>query len=228
MMAVEQVRKRRLRQDQSRFGVPLRNRSGPREEAQFRLLRLALVFRKARTESGLSLEEVARRSSVSAGLISQVERGLVNPSFVTLVHLRDALDVPWEALFDSRRDGERLVTVRARQKLRLQGGRTLELLTPSFDGPYRLFRTVYPIGHDSTAAPVRWDGQVSIHIFRGRLVVQLGDDEYKLHEGETLTIPPSMSQTTRNPGRTACDAIIVSSQPVERSRAPRRRRIARA
>src|SRR5271154_4596726 len=53
-----------------------------------------------RNKAELSITELGRRAGVSAGMISQVERGLTNPSIKTLDRLRMALSVPLTALFD--------------------------------------------------------------------------------------------------------------------------------
>src|SRR6185437_8258476 len=54
--------------------------------------RLGRLIRSARGER-YSLEALAARSGVSAGLLSQIERGIGNPSFQTL-RVAHALDIP--------------------------------------------------------------------------------------------------------------------------------------
>src|SRR5690348_2456589 len=55
--------------------------------------RLGRLIRSARGER-FSLEALAARSGVSAGLLSQIERGIGNPSFQTLLRVAHALDIP--------------------------------------------------------------------------------------------------------------------------------------
>src|ERR1700749_2844152 len=55
--------------------------------------RLGRLIRSARGER-YSLEALAARSGVSAGLLSQIERGIGNPSFQTLLRVAHALDIP--------------------------------------------------------------------------------------------------------------------------------------
>ncbi len=59
---------------------------------------LADVIRGAR-QGRYSLDELAGKSGVSAGLISQIERGLGNPSVVTLTKLAYALDLSIGSVF---------------------------------------------------------------------------------------------------------------------------------
>lgn len=182
-------------------------------DEQFRLQRLAGVFREARRAVGISLEQLAEDSGVSSGLISQIERGLGNPSFVTMVKLRNALDVPWEALFQGPRDAQLLVRPKDRQIFRArESDLKMELLTPGFGGPYRFFKLAFPPGHDSSAVPTRVEGQHSIHVLRGRLAVTVGQETYTLAPGDTLTFPGSVPFSTRTVGRTICEAVTVRAQ----------------
>ena len=49
-------------------------------------------LRKLRKEKHMSLSVLAEKSGVSTGLISQIERGLVAPSVVSLYHIAQALE----------------------------------------------------------------------------------------------------------------------------------------
>ena len=51
-------------------------------------------LRRVRQERGLTLEELAQRSGVSIGMLSQLERGVGNPSLRTLVKIAKGLGVP--------------------------------------------------------------------------------------------------------------------------------------
>ena len=58
------------------------------------------VVRDAR-RGRFSVEDLSARAGVSSGLISQVERGLGNPSVTTLLKLARALDLPLNAFFEA-------------------------------------------------------------------------------------------------------------------------------
>ncbi|WP_188587847.1 helix-turn-helix domain-containing protein [Gordonia jinhuaensis] len=67
--------------------------------------------RRFRLARGMSLRELAERAAVSPAQLSQVERGLANPTLDVLVRLAGALDVAFEAL--TRNVAERPVVIRA-------------------------------------------------------------------------------------------------------------------
>jgi transcriptional regulator with XRE-family HTH domain len=55
--------------------------------------RMGERLRKLRGEHDLTILDLAAKAGVSAGIISQIERGLSNPSMKTLQRLRMALGV---------------------------------------------------------------------------------------------------------------------------------------
>src|SRR6266568_989110 len=73
---------------------------------------------RERALHGLSIEELARRAGVSNGLLSQIERGIGNPSLSTLLGLAKALEMPLGSFFAGASDDSDVV-VRARGRKRL-------------------------------------------------------------------------------------------------------------
>ena len=67
------------------------------EEQQWREA-LGELIRTQRSAAGLSLRDLAERTGVSNAYLSQIERGLHEPSLSVLRSIADALDVPLEAL----------------------------------------------------------------------------------------------------------------------------------
>ena len=66
--------------------------------AKARLEALGALIRAQRTTAGLSLRDLADRAKVSNAYLSQIERGLHEPSISVLGAIARALDVPLEAL----------------------------------------------------------------------------------------------------------------------------------
>jgi transcriptional regulator with XRE-family HTH domain len=59
---------------------------------------LGALIRAQRTTAGLSLRDLAERTHVSNAYLSQIERGLHEPSISVLDAIATALDVPLETL----------------------------------------------------------------------------------------------------------------------------------
>ncbi len=94
---------------------------------------LGRKLRLRRTIKRLSLQYVAERADISAGLLSQIERGIATPSLRSLRQICTALDMPVGWLFDvptSKRE-DAVVRASARRTLDL-GPKSMrkELLSP--------------------------------------------------------------------------------------------------
>ncbi|GAA1993182.1 XRE family transcriptional regulator [Amycolatopsis minnesotensis] len=65
---------------------------------------LAANLRVLREQAGMSLSELARRSAIAKGTLSQLESGTGNPTIDTVFSLSNALGVPVSSLLTERAD----------------------------------------------------------------------------------------------------------------------------
>lgn len=183
-------------------------------ETRYQMTQLGQVIRDARRTKQLSLEELAVRSGVSSGLLSQIERGFGNPSFVTLSKIAVALDLSMSAFYQGPADnGEAVVTKKDRKVLTLPAdGITYELLTPNFKGPFTMTRSTIPPYFDNGDRPMTHEGKETYHVLSGKLEMRVGDQTFVLSEGDALTFDSSFPHSLRNPlGRQA--QIVTASSP---------------
>ena len=93
------------------------------------------TMRRLRSQAKKSLRELARDAGVSPGFLSQLERGLADPSLATLQKISSALDVPITALFEQDVPAPSFV-LRASQRRETtfpDSGVTYESLSPACD-----------------------------------------------------------------------------------------------
>src|SRR5438045_9729238 len=67
---------------------------------------------RERAVRGLSIDQLAQRAGVSTGLLSQIERGIGNPSLSSLLGLASALELPLGSFFGGA-SGESDIVVRS-------------------------------------------------------------------------------------------------------------------
>ncbi len=100
--------------------------------------RLGETVRLLRQRAGFSIQDVANRTGLSTGMISQLERARAMPSVRTLRLLSIALDVPISYFFEASDAGEPqryIVRKNDRRLLRLTAsGVVKEALTPAEKG----------------------------------------------------------------------------------------------
>ena len=78
--------------------------------------RLGETVRLLRQRAGFSIQDVAKRTGLSTGMISQLERALAMPSIRTLRLLSIALDVPISYFFEASDAGDAAALHRAQER----------------------------------------------------------------------------------------------------------------
>jgi transcriptional regulator with XRE-family HTH domain len=151
---------------------------------------LGRAIRAARRAQGLTVERLAREAGVSTGLISQLERGLGNPSFLTLQRLAEALELPFGHFMQGPQPQGGMV-VRADQRKRLITAQPTEivheLLTPDLRGSLEMLRTSVPPGWSNEDQPFHHKGEECVHVLSGTLQVTVGSSSWDLATGDSIT-----------------------------------------
>ena len=142
--------------------------------------------RQRRRELGLSLQQLAGRTGLTASFLSLVERDQNSPSLQSLHRLAEALEVP--IFFFSQTNSENPVVRRdQRVKVTFPASKvTCELLVPNLRNRLEVF-----IGHahpsaGNIARTPKADSEECLYLMKGRLRVQLVDQTYELGEGDSI------------------------------------------
>lgn len=153
---------------------------------------LGRAIKAARRGRNLTVERLGREAGVSTGLISQLERGRGNPSFLTLQRLAEALELPFGHFMQGPQSQGGMV-VRADQRKRLIMPHTTEivheLLTPDLRGSLEVLRTSVPPGWSNQDQPFHHSGEECVHVLSGTLQVTVGTSTFDLAEGDSITYP---------------------------------------
>ena len=144
-------------------------------------------IRELRTARGMTLTALARDTGLSAGLISQVERGLTDPSLETLRRIARTLDVPLFSLFREPDVESEAVVVRRDRRMQVSsphGGISYQRLSPGFGRLELLEGTLGP-GAASSAEPWSHPSEECVTVQEGRLVVEVGGQHHELEPGDS-------------------------------------------
>jgi transcriptional regulator with XRE-family HTH domain len=157
---------------------------------------LGRILRESRANAGMSLSALAAASGVSAGLLSQIERGNGNPSYNTLIKLAHALGVRVGDFFGGQDPEPKLaglVRKDSRRRLLLSEHEMVyELITPSMNGRLGMIRAQVASGWSNAAVPFLHEGEECVLVVDGSLVVVVGGERYDLSEGDSLTYDASV------------------------------------
>ncbi len=161
---------------------------------------VGLLVQQLRREARLSIATLAEQAELSTGLLSQIERGIGNPSFTTLIKLSQALEVPVGRFFGGQERAGSLVRREDRRRLMLaESDLIYELLTPHMHGSLGMIRASMAAGWSNENAPFLHEGEECITLMEGELIVCISSTRYTLTEGDSLTYDSSLSHWYRNP-----------------------------
>jgi transcriptional regulator with XRE-family HTH domain len=147
-----------------------------------------------------TIDQLARRSGVSTGRISQIERGFGNPSFVTLSKIATALEIPIGSFFQGpSAEAHMLVRKKERKQLVIPHDNLVyELLTPDLQGTLEVYLFHLPPGFDNSKRPITHRGEECIHVLSGSLEAFVDGDWFVLDEGDSITYDSGRPHCVRN------------------------------
>ena len=182
---------------------------------------LGRELRHERQRQGLTVTALSSRSGVSFGLISQVERGLGNPSFLALKRLAEALGIPLARLFAGGAVRDELV-VRADERQLLPileespaSQRVIrELLTPGLHSSLQVIRSSIPAGFSNEGKAFRHMGTECVIVESGTLTVVHGERRVELGPGDAMTYACSVPHWWANTGTEPC-VVVGAVTPFE-------------
>lgn len=180
------------------------------------LAHMGAMVRKLRRERGLTVESLAATAGISAGLLSQLERGIGNPSFGTLFKLAYTLEVPLGTFLSDPADtaDRKVVRKRERRRLELPGEALVyELLTPDLQRDLQVLLAKISPGFDGAGQPFRHPGEECEHVLSGRIEIVVGDEMYELSEGDSITYDSSLPHWYRNPADEWAEIIGAVTPP---------------
>ena len=184
---------------------------------------LGQKIRSTRIAAELTLQQVAEHAGVLRSLMSQVERGLANPSIATLRNIAAAMGVPVASMFydpapvtpraaqTADASGRSLVVRRdERKRLQLPKSRVkYELLTPDFNRQVEFLWIEYGPGDVTPYSPLGHKGEENAICLKGSIVVTIEEQEFVLTEGDSISFDCLRPHRVEN--RSSATAIVVSA-----------------
>ena len=174
--------------------------------------------RRLRLQKGLSLQQLAERSGVSAAAIHKVERNGMVPTITTLIKLAASLNRPVSYFVGEETEVDSVVAlVRKADRKAVytsKHGLTLE----GISGPYGRFflagaiATVQP-GANSGDKPMEHPGEELILVLDGSFEVDVDGQQFALAEGDSLHFRTDRPHRWRNTGETPIKAVWLALRP---------------
>jgi transcriptional regulator with XRE-family HTH domain len=176
-------------------------------------------LREIRLQRDLSLQEVASNAGISASMLSQLERGIVVPSLLTLHALAEYFNIALSDLFIESPSVPRgqVLAKKDRPVIRLPGSdATYELLST---GPRRSMQVIEVIlapGGSTAGAPdhgLTHTGEECIVVISGTVSVSIGGERFVLRRGDSLYFDATLSHRYEAMGKSEAHLLATMVPP---------------
>ena len=169
--------------------------------------------KRLRQANGLTLEELANRSELTKGFLSQLERDLTSPSVATLEDILEALGTNLQEFF-SEKEAEQLVFKQDDFFENIQDDYKISYIIPNAQ-KNDMEPILIELEKDKQSMIIApHEGQEFGYVVQGRVKLIYGDNEFVLKKGETFYLKGLVSHYLFNPGETEAKVIWVSTPPL--------------
>lgn len=170
-------------------------------------------IRDLRNRNGLTQQELADRTELTKGFISQLERGQVSPSVGTLLDLIECLGTTASEFFRETEEQQVVFPATSFFEKTDEEGNRIQWIVP---GAQRyqmepLLAVLQP--HNSLEEDKPHDGEEFGYLLSGRLNLHLGDRVYPVKAGECFYYQAKERHCLENPGNRPARLIWVSTPP---------------
>ena len=179
---------------------------------------------RLRREHRYSIRNLAQRAGVSASLVSDIEKGKVEPSISTLKRLATAMGTtitfffsePEQATGRVIRATDRMVlpekTAIAESRAAIEaGGVRFELASPKEAEAIEAIYGRYEVGATLGDEPLVHEGEEWGMVLAGRLKVMVGSEVYFLNPGDTIWFPSIIPHRMENAADVPTEYIWIDS-----------------
>ena len=182
-------------------------------------LNLGQKIKTLRQRKGLSLQQMADKSSLSVPLLSQVESEVVAPPVATLLKISRALNVNIGYFFQEEESGKRAVVVRKNERKQVfrrihedpsKVGYYYESLAyPKADKHMEPFQVQFEVKKKEDLIFFNHKGEEFVFVLEGQLECNYEDETFLLDPGDSLYFDSGFPHAFRAVGKKNALAIDV-------------------
>lgn len=163
---------------------------------------------------GLTQEELADRSELSKGFISQLERDLTSPSIATLIDILECLGTDLKDFFSDDANDKVVFEVEdVFEKENIELGNKIKWLVPNAqkNSMEPIMLELMPNGCSNTYLPS--ECEVFGYVIKGDISLIIGEETYKVNMGESFYHKANAKYYIENIGKDIAEIIYISTPP---------------
>ena len=163
-----------------------------------------------------TITQLAEKIGISSSMLSQIERGVSNPSITTLRMLSNVLDIPLFRFFTPAENTSNLVIrTEKRKKIIFPESPDLqyEVLSPNLNHSIAMLLLTLDSQTSSAKQTTKHTGEEVAYIIDGEVQLLLGEQCITLYRGDSVRVPPKMIHQWKNSSKAVARIIFAITPP---------------
>ena len=170
-------------------------------------------IKRLRFSNQWTLEELANRSELTKGFLSQLERDLTSPSIATLENILEALGTNLKDFFSEDED-EQIVFSKDDFFENTQDDYKISYIIPNAQ-KNEMEPILIELKEDKKSMEIDpHDGEEFGYVIQGKVTLVNGEEEYDVKKGETFYLKGNLPHYIINKNDTLAKVIWVSTPPI--------------
>ena len=166
-----------------------------------------------RLQKGLTQQELADRTELTKGYISQLEHGTVGPSVITLLDLIECLGSNPSDFFKESQTEQVVFDEKGFFEKIDEGGSSIQWIVPTAQKNLMEPLLVDLKANQSLSADAPHEGEEFGYVISGRIRIHLGENVYIDKAGESIYFASDKTHYIENPFARSARFIWVSTPP---------------
>ncbi len=166
-----------------------------------------------RNQNGLTQQELADRTELTKGYISQLERGQVAPSVATLLDLIECLGSSASDFFKETETEQIVFHVQNYFEKIDDEGNSIQWTVPAAQKNKMEPLLVEICPHGTLPEDKPHDGEEYGYIIEGKIRLHLGDQMFTVEKGESFYFEAKKEHYIENPGSRKAKLVWISTPP---------------
>ena len=175
--------------------------------------RIGERIKDLRNRNGLTQQELADRAELTKGYISQLERGQVAPSVVTLLDLIECLGTTPSEFFRETEEEHVVYSEDAFLEKIDEAGNSIQWIVPNAQQNQMEPLLVVLQPKEALAEDKPHEGEEFGYVISGTIQLRLGENVYRVKAGESFYFSANKKHSIANMGGIRARLIWVSTPP---------------
>jgi transcriptional regulator with XRE-family HTH domain len=169
-------------------------------------------IRAERLHQKMTLAQLAERADLSPSALSQIERGITDPSIGSLRRIASALQVPFFRFLVERDSPDPVVRHDQRRTITFPNrAMQYQLITPNLRGPFEVLAMDLAPGAASGDEALGHDSEECMLVLRGNVQVEVAGASYALCAGDSISIQRNAPHRVVNRESGTAEVLMVIS-----------------